>query len=403
MTGSAAVNSDPILDRETLLTLERAGGALATRAVARMDERLPWFRSLSAADRSRVTLVAQAGIAGFSEWLATVGASAETTPTSARIAASVFSAAPPELLRSVSLRRTVELVRVTISVTEEQVPSLVAPEHRDLVSTSLLRYSREIAFSAAAIYAGAAEVRGAWDDRLEAMVIDAIVRGEDRAIVESRAAALNWDAALPVTVLVGTPHPDRPGRPHAPAGLDPRVFPLLLGTQGNRLLVVLAGPSAGDLGPAAESLTALLFDDGPVIVGPPVLGLGGAVDSARQALSALRAVAAWPGAPRPVRARDLLTERLMLDDADARAELRDRIHRPLVTAGGSLIDTVDAYARSGGALEPAARDLFVHPNTVRYRLHRVAEVTGLDPWRPRDLRTLESAIALGRMDPDTTA
>ena len=42
----------------------------------------------------------------------------------------------------------------------------------------MLRYSREIAFAAAEVYARAAEARGAWDARLEALVVDALLRGE---------------------------------------------------------------------------------------------------------------------------------------------------------------------------------------------------------------------------------
>ena len=41
--------------------------------------------------------------------------------------------------------------------------------------------------------------------------------------------------------------------------------------------------------------------------------------------------------------------------------------------------------------------LFVHPNTVRYRLRRVAEVTGYAPADPRHALTLRLALALGRL------
>ena len=41
--------------------------------------------------------------------------------------------------------------------------------------------------------------------------------------------------------------------------------------------------------------------------------------------------------------------------------------------------------------------LFVHPNTVRYRLRQAADLTGLTPTQPRDAFTLEIALALGRL------
>ncbi|WP_372506222.1 helix-turn-helix domain-containing protein [Actinomadura madurae] len=40
--------------------------------------------------------------------------------------------------------------------------------------------------------------------------------------------------------------------------------------------------------------------------------------------------------------------------------------------------------------------LFVHPNTVRYRLRRVTELTGLAPTDGRNAFTLRIALALGR-------
>ena len=52
--------------------------------------------------------------------------------------------------------------------------------------------------------------------------------------------------------------------------------------------------------------------------------------------------------------------------------------------------------RHGSSIEGAARVLFVHPNTVRYRLKQVAELTGLTPGNPRDAFTLEIALVLGR-------
>ena len=54
--------------------------------------------------------------------------------------------------------------------------------------------------------------------------------------------------------------------------------------------------------------------------------------------------------------------------------------RPLAEAGPALAETLDAYLDSGGAIEACARKLFVHPNTVRYRLKRITDFTGRDPY-----------------------
>ena len=59
----------PRVHAETVHRLERATGALGTAAIAAMDERLPWFRNMSAENRSWLGLVAQAGIAAFLDWI----------------------------------------------------------------------------------------------------------------------------------------------------------------------------------------------------------------------------------------------------------------------------------------------------------------------------------------------
>ncbi len=96
-------------------------------------------------------------------------------------------------------------------------------------------------------------------------------------------------------------------------------------------------------------------------------------------------------------AADLLPERALTGDEQARRELVEELYRSLAGAGAALLDTVTAYASSGGSLEATARALFVHPNTVRYRLRRVAEVCGRAPTEPRDLFALQVALVLGRL------
>ena len=41
--------------------------------------------------------------------------------------------------------------------------------------------------------------------------------------------------------------------------------------------------------------------------------------------------------------------------------------------------------------------LFVHPNTVRYRLGKIAELTGYQLTDPHDAYTVRIALALGRL------
>lgn len=57
---------------------------------------------------------------------------------------------------------------------------------------------------------------------------------------------------------------------------------------------------------------------------------------------------------------------------------------PLPSTGDPVRDTLIAVARANGRINPAARALGVHRNTVRYRLQRAAADLGIDPRKPDD-------------------
>ena len=103
--------------------------------------------------------------------------------------------------------------------------------------------------------------------------------------------------------------------------------------------------------------------------------------------------------PRPMRADDVLPERALLGDQDAVDELVNTVYASLQTAGPDdpTLETVSTFLRNGGSLETTAKELSVHPNTVRYRLKRAAETTGWDAADAREAYVLRTAIALGRM------
>ena len=381
----------PGVSEETIRRIERAAGGLATQSVARMDEALPWFRELPADQRSWVTLVAQAGLQSYVAWL-------RSPDDVLQLTGEVFASAPRTMARSVTLQQTVELVQQTIAVAEQNLPLLAGPDETALAREELLRFSREIAFAAARVYASAAESRGSWDDRLEALVIDRLVSGLDVGEgLPSQLAALGWRAIGPIGVVVGTAPLGSAAETLGAAHAVTRRLHLdaMAGVHGERLIVVFSG--ADDPGAVATALLPV-FGDGPVVVGPPAGSVREAPAVTRAALSGLRAAPAWPAAPRPVSAEQLLPERILLGDPDAREHLISAVYRPLVEAGEVLLDTVTAFLDSGGALEATARALFVHANTVRYRLRRIADVSGETPTEARGAFVLRLALALGRLD-----
>jgi hypothetical protein len=364
-------------------------GPLANATLARMESELTWYRELSASDRSWIGVVAQNGISAFVKWLREGGR--EIEPSSAY----VFGIAPTALARVVSLEQTVAMVRMTIAVVESRVEELLGPRDGATVRAGIVLFSREVAFAAAEVYARAAEVRGAWDARLEALVVDSLLRGEADEALRSRAAALGWQSSSLVTVVLGhAPH--TPGdviehlrRSARQIGLD-----ALCAVQGDRLVAVLGGVEDPEKAGAA---VADHFGAGPVVVGPLVDDLLTANVSARAAVAGLRAAPGWPQAPRPVAADDLLPERSLSGDGHARHQLVSRVYQPLLQQEAVLLHTASAFVDAGCSVERSARVLIVHPNTVRYRLRRVEELTGLAPSDPRDAYTLRVAITLGRL------
>jgi DNA-binding PucR family transcriptional regulator len=384
-----------------LRKLKQYSGRLATEAVQSMEEKLPFFAELEASQRASVHLVVQTAVVNFVEWMRNPRSDVGYT-------AQAFEVVPQDLTRRIALRQSVDMVRVTMEFFEEVVPLLARSEDQVTALTAgILRYSRDLAFAAASAYADAAEQRGAWDSRMEANLVDAVVRGDTGPDLQSRAAALNWDTTAPATVVVGLPKPDRIdlatddirdlANQHGRAALSD--------VHGTWLVAIVSGP----LPPTDRFLGELLavFSDGPVVIGPTAPTFSAAHRSATEAIAGMNAVAGWSGAPRPVLARELLPERALVGDASAIAALDSEVMRPLADAGPALTETLDAYLDSGGAIESCARKLFVHPNTVRYRLKRITDFTGRDPTSPRDAYVLRVAATVGRLtyqatNPSTT-
>lgn len=366
--------------------LRSIAGDLATATLSRLEETLPWYREMPPARRAAVGNVAQSGITSFIQWY-------EDPTSQPWVAADVFAQAPRELLRSISLQETLQLIHVVVQMVEERVVA----EHPEL-QAAVLRYSRDIAFSAADVYARAAEARGLWDARLEALVVDNIISGETSQEINSRVAALGWRADGPVAVLLGTrldsPDPDQIRKIARKADCD-----VLIGIQGKRQVVVIGllnhvdNPGAKIM-QTASSLTDL-FGSGDLMLGPTVAAVSDSARSAKAALAALSVAASREQLSRPTLADDLLPERMLAGDQLAKQALITTYYLPLVSGSADLLQTLRAYLENGGSLEATAKSLFVHANTVRYRLRRIQELIGEDVTDPRVAFVVQTAIVVG--------
>jgi sugar diacid utilization regulator len=95
----------------------------------------------------------------------------------------------------------------------------------------------------------------------------------------------------------------------------------------------------------------------------------------------------------------------MLDSTVSAQRILTETLRPLVTYDatrhGALVQTLRAYLDARLNVTKSAATLFVHPNTVGYRLRRIKEVCGRDPDDPDDLLVL--ALALKEADLESAA
>jgi len=378
--------------KNTLEWLRGASGELSTQTLSRLEKDLAWYRAMPASRRSAVGLVAQAGINSFIRWF-------ENPKSTASIAQDVFGAAPRELLRSVSLQQTLQLIKLTVEVVEEHIR-----EGREDLHEAILLYSRELAFAAADVYARAAEARGLWDQRLEALVVDSILAGEYDQELPSRIAALGWSGNGDVAVLVGTPprhtDPEQIRRVAKTLNVD-----VLIGVQGSRMVVVIGHRLHQEGQPVVPPVPFFqiakemdeFFGPGALVLGPTVETILEAVDSAKAALSGFAVSPALRVIPRPVLADDMLPERAIAGDVLARQVLVTEVYEQLRDHPLDLLQTVWTYFETGHSLEATSKELFIHANTVRYRLKKVTDALDYDPSEPRDSLILHAAIVLGRI------
>ncbi|MFM2321190.1 MAG: hypothetical protein RL612_337 [Actinomycetota bacterium] len=374
--------------KETLAWLKSISGELNSETLKKLEATLPWYREMPAGRRASVGLVAQSGISSFLAWY-------DNPKSQPWVAADVFEVAPRELLRSISLQQTLQLIRVVVQVVEERILR-DDPELRD----SVLLYSREIAFSAADVYARAAEARGLWDARLEALVVDSILSDEHTDEISSRVAALGWRATGSVIVLIGT----------MPAVFDADQFrraarkahsDVLIGIHGDRLIVVLGhiAEQKGETKSFSKIVNELEphFGNGAIVIGPTIRDVASATISAKAALSAFAVIRNSNKSQRLIHADDVLAERALAGDSLAKQTLIEKVYEPLAAASSELLETLSAYLDSGRSLEATAKILFVHPNTVRYRLKRISDVIGWDATGAHEAFVLQVAMVLGSL------
>lgn len=389
------------------------------KAERHLDKDLDWYKALTPADRDQLNLIIETAVSDFLAWLnATVYSPLHKTSTPSTD--HIFFVAPLEFTKSITLKQALQVTRLIVSILERNVGKLARRGKEEVTRNAMLYYAREVAFSAANVYASSAEARGDWDARLEALAIEDLIDGVTDHHVASRLSMLGWPAEYDCFAVIGSIRAESSDDNNDGIGsaLAQRHLRMAIRQMGgecvmsyhDNMMIMLIDPRSGNTPEGlCDALLGQFDDRKPVCLGPLRHGIEGASATIRAALSTIAVIPALNEMHRPLRADDALPERALFGDEDARMELYRTVYCSLRNAGESanapseqaadnpLLATVATFLRSGSSLETTARELNVHPNTVRYRLKRSVELTGWDPLTPREAYVLTTAIAIGRV------
>jgi len=222
--------------------------------------------------------------------------------------------------------------------------------------------------------------------------------------VLARAEALGLDVAVPHAVLaIGVSAPDRQAdfraawhRLKAMMSELPDADASVVIPHGGDLAVVF--PADGSRSEAMHaSLSALVERASSVLEVDLRAGIGRAretvaelVGSHREAWIALAAARAGSGR-HVVAYGEVMVEELLLRERGVARRLAQAVLDPL-EGHPDLRRTLVEFIARGPSLPAVARALFLHPNTVAYRLARVKELTGRDPKSPAGMAELYLAL-----------
>jgi sugar diacid utilization regulator len=250
------------------------------------------------------------------------------------------------------------------------------------------------------VYASAAEAQGAWDARLETLVIESLISNVADDHLPARLAALGWQIDDPTFCLVGTlADTGEISGGFVQDKLRNRLQQMgahcCMSMHGTAMVTLVGVKGDVDAKEMIGNLSDLFDATSPMCVGPLRKSIEGIAATVRAAVNGFNAAPALPGLPRLFRSDEVLPERALMGDTDAREELYSSIYLRLKEqASDAMLETVDAYLETG-SLDSTASLLGVHGNTVRYRLRRTTEATGWDPMNSRDAYVLLAALKVG--------
>ena len=274
-----------------------------------------------------------------------------------------------------------------------------AMEYIDTASTQVAEaYTKELAKREAAA------------DRERRDLIESLLAGRVPASIPARVApGLEQEASLVVAVATLTGADPRPGALSQVAAAVAQQAAAARGAalvvERQHQVVAVVGTSRTSqpdvLGRLRSAWRGLSEGEGLEVrmgVGTECAGLAGVAHGFTEAVRALERATAdtpvlalqeMPAFDYLVASAEPATRDMVLAKGRVLLEADEREH-------GAISATLLAYLDCDLNVKRAAEQLVVHPNTVRYRLRRIAELTGTDPRRFADLLELVTVVRMAR-------
>ena len=231
--------------------------------------------------------------------------------------------------------------------------------------------------------------------------LDELAAGRPGAVLDGRAARLGCDLSEPHLVVWADPCTDE-----AETALRAVLTGALLDRRDAMLRGLVRLPRGG-VAAVAQAIRAAFADRAggvPVGLSAPCLGQDAYAGGFAEARHALLGTTVLGHDPPVVSYEELGAYKYLLRIAadtdagarDATVEAVSRLAAYDAQRQTQLLQTLEEFLRRHGSISATSEALFVHPNTLRQRLRRIAELTELD-LRRDDWLMIEIAVKLVRL------
>ena len=275
----------------------------------------------------------------------------------------------------------------------------LGPESTARFAELVFAYIDRLSAASVAGHADELASSGRARERLLERLAQGLLLGSPHAELVAAAQRAEWTPPRTLTVAV-LPEARAQG---ALVSLDPRTLRSteeLPEIEGAPVLTVLLVPDAE--GPARPALLRSL--EGREATVGPARPWWEAHSSYKRVLRALR-LGMTPGDRAPLDTDARLAELVLRADEETLADLRARVLAPLAEVGDSarekLTETLRSWLLHHGRRDQVAAELFVHPQTVRYRMTQLRQLYG--PRLEQPATVLELTVALGVAPPTAAA